>query len=259
MLCLHSNFLRILDFFETRFRAALAVFFLVLSMGSGEVMAMEPEDFFTGDYLEVAKAIDRGDVRIIQLLSRRVDLNKRVDDKEMTLFVYAVGNRRLNVLRELITLGADPYLNVAGVGSPLSLAAMSDDPRLLVELLNAGCDPNTMSDDEPLLFIPQMQNRREMVKVLLDYKANINKPDVIGNTVLEQALSSKHYDMAMFLIEQGANVHAKNDNGVSVAYSLEWEMKRISTDSPSAKKLQKIKSMMEARGVNFPAAPPPKK
>ena len=126
-------------------------------------------------------------------------------------------------------------------------------------MLDAGCDPDSMTDDEPLLFSAQMQDRQEMVDVLLKHDADINKTDSLGNNVLRHAIGTMHLDMAIFLISHGTDVHAKTFDGVSIAYSTERALARMSPGSPGARKLERIIDTMKRRGVKFPADPPPKK
>jgi ankyrin repeat protein len=247
-------------FIKSVYLIILAIFIFVLTFRSGDAMAaLKPEDFFYGDYLKMAQAIDREDIESMRKISKRIDLNGKIGEKQMTVFVYAVANKKIGAMQELINLRADPTLVVSGVGAPLSLAASSDDLKLLEMLLKSGCNPNAEFDDEPLIFLAQLQDRKETVKMLLDYGADIEARDSIGYTVLGEAIDTTHYDMALYLIEQGANVHSKTFDGVSIAYSTERALARMSPGSPGARKLERIIDMMKQRGVTFPAAPPPKK
>jgi len=225
----------------------------------GDAMALEAKEFFAGDYLQFAQAIDREDTASMREISKRIDLNAKVGEKQMTVFVYAVVNKKTKSMQELVSLGANPALVVSGVGAPLSLAASAEDPKLIEVLLDAGCDPNTKIDDEPLLFDAQLQDRKEIVNILLQHGANINATDSLGNSALKYAIGTMHYDMAIFLIEKGADVHSKTLDGVSVAYSAERARGRMQPGSSGARKLEKIIDMMKARGVRFPADPPPKR
>lgn len=248
------------SFFNRVISIIFAALIVLLALKGGDAMAnVKPEDFFTGDYLQFAKAVDREDVELMREIAKRINLNSKVGDKQMTVFVYAVANKKTQAMQELVKLGADPTLVVPGVGAPLSLSASAEDSRLIKALLDVGCDPNTKIDDEPLIFDAQAYERKENLHELLHYGADLNIRDSLGGTVLREAIHDSHYDLAILLIERGADVHAVTHTGVSVGYSIQKELGRMQVGSPGAKKLEKIIEMMKARGVKFPADPPPKK
>jgi len=237
-----------------------AALYVLLMLKSGEAMAtVKAGDFFTGNYLLFANAIDQENTIKMRELASHIDLNKRVGEREMTVFVYAVAAKRIDAMKELVRLGADPTLVVSGVGAPLSLAASADDPILIETLLKAGCNPNAVINNEPILFNAQLQDRPKVIEVMLKNGSDINITDSLGNNVLKYAIGTMHYDMAIFLITKGADVHAKTHDGLSIAYSTERARSRMVPNSPGAKKLEKIIEMMKERGVKFPADPPPKK
>jgi ankyrin repeat protein len=53
-------------------------------------------------------------------------------------------------------------------------------------------------------------NRKDLVELLLDQRANINAKDQYGNTPLHRAVSQKNKDMVKLLVERGANANARN-------------------------------------------------
>jgi ankyrin repeat protein len=221
-------------------------------------MAVEAKDFFSGEYLEFARAIDREDISAMRETSKRIDLNTKIGEKQMTVFVYAVAAKKIKAMQELVRLGANPELVVPGVGAPLSLAAAAEDSKILAALLDAGCDPNARIDDEPLLFAAQRHDRMANIDLLIEKGASVNAADSAGNTVLTEAIYSMHFDTAIRLIAHGSDVFAKTDNGLSVAYIAQRAKDRMQPESPGAEKVERIIELMKSRGVKFPAAPPPK-
>ncbi|HEY4362463.1 MAG TPA: ankyrin repeat domain-containing protein [Bryobacteraceae bacterium] len=67
-----------------------------------------------------------------------------------------------------------------------------------------GYQPEGPGGMSPLLFAAR-DGRREIAKVLLDAKADLNGPDVNGITPLLAAISNHHLPVAQLLLERGAN------------------------------------------------------
>lgn len=101
----------------------------------------------------------------------------------------------------------------------LSAACVKGDFEKAISLLDSGADPNERSADgrTPLFYCKEVA----FVCLLEHFGADVNATDALGNTPLVQFLtgdnSRRNCERAiMFLIEAGADVDAKNDEGLSV-------------------------------------------
>ncbi|KAL3285556.1 hypothetical protein HHI36_000086 [Cryptolaemus montrouzieri] len=103
--------------------------------------------------------------------------------------------------------------------TPLHLAAFSQCAETLDVLLRAGSDPNALDIDgrTPLhSSIVKVTRSCECVRLLLKYGTEINKPDAFGYTALHLAALNEFSHCVMFLINNGGDVTARTNGGVSV-------------------------------------------
>lgn len=103
--------------------------------------------------------------------------------------------------------------------TPLHLAALSQCAETLEILLRAGADPNATDIDgrTPLhSSIVKVTRSCECVRILLKYGTEINKPDSFGYTPLHLAALNEFSHCVMFLINNGGDVTARTNGGISV-------------------------------------------
>ncbi len=118
----------------------------------------------------------------------------------------------------LVAKGADFRIRDGGGQTPLFDAVQKNRPDVLRFLLSLGADPDTRDDllQRPLHFA----NRPEMARTLLDAGAKVNAVDEDGGTPLHWAVGNPgDHDpvpllaVAKLLIERGANLNAQNRLG----------------------------------------------
>lgn len=132
----------------------------------------------------------------------------------------ALQRREVDIVQALLEAGANPNA-VMSTGAMVFTEAFSGtsglDAKLLRLLLEHGVNPNTRIDDAPLLFTlmqlpyttyPQ-EERRELVRLLIAYGANLEARNRFGETPLIRAVSSNNIAIAKILLQYGArpNVH----------------------------------------------------
>jgi hypothetical protein len=147
--------------------------------------------------------------------------NKAVEEKRKKFVILSLA---LLICGFLILLIPSVYiftLNRAddGIGllysDSLEGAVFEDDYEKAEKLLKEGANPNEPymgydSNDEPIIHAVA-NNNIEMVKLLLDYGADIEATNSSGNTPLIIAASnSDNTDMIEFLLENGADATAVN-------------------------------------------------
>jgi hypothetical protein len=111
----------------------------------------------------------------------------------------------------------------AGAFDEIHLAARNRDAAKVAALLEAGADPNLLNQKEPngdggntpLWFAAQgtKPGGVPVAQVLLGAGARIDERCEYGTTALHLAVAWAHLDMVEFLIANGANAHARDDNG----------------------------------------------
>jgi uncharacterized protein len=215
-----------------------------------------PEKFFDGPELEIARSIHDGNVSAIGKLAGSANLNK-VGREGMTLLFYAISEEQYDAVRELVEAGANPYSEIAGFGSPMSVAVEQESPRMLEALLAGGANPNgNFTADTPLLFKAVMQQDVAFTKAFIKAKVNADLKDSLKETAIFTATRVGSFDSALALIEYGASTDLTETNGVSYAWTVHKAVDRFPADSDQGKKIRKIKAILEQRGVKFPPDPP---
>lgn len=170
------------------------------------------------------------------------------------LLDYSIAAGNSTAIKVLVAVGADPERIHQGPGNAF-LFAMKLQRLDLFELLLDLRPVATLSKDtmEYLMF---EANNRETLAVLLKKGAPIDFPDGAGNTILIMAMSAQNYDLAEWILLQGASVTVETKAGLTPAYSVEFFLKKFRPGSPTHDKVLRLKALMEARGATFPAPDP---
>ncbi|XP_018119880.1 ankyrin repeat and SOCS box protein 3 isoform X1 [Xenopus laevis] len=104
--------------------------------------------------------------------------------------------------------------------SALHLAAKSGSVRCAQILLQAGADPNEVTNEETTpLFLAVEGGHKEVVKLLLKNKANINgSHSCSGWNPLHQASLMERRDIILLLLENGVDKECEDDFGITPAF-----------------------------------------
>lgn len=224
---------------------------------------MQPERFFTGQMLELAKAIADSDTKRIAA-TIKAGANPNGYGKEgMTPLLFALGHKSKTSLKTLLENGADPNMRIIapdaidGVKdeSAVTFVAGATDNEYLSILLDHGGDVNAKnSNDEPILitmFFVSPPNY-DGIKLLLQRGANINATDSGGSTLLMDMASLRHFEQVYHLLEQGADYTIKEGTGYGPDYHI-YQEKIDPKAFPEAYEWQrKCQEFLKARGVKDP-------
>src|SRR5690625_1762363 len=244
-----------------RFTMQCAAGILGLLGLSGCVMGkLAADDYFSGDYLEAARAITANDMTALRQIAARLDDIDAPGRKEITLLWFAFSNERFEAIQTLIELGSNPAGQVVkGLGSPLLAAIQHKDVRYLKAMLDAGVDPNfKRHGEEPILHAaagPEGQSL-EHLKLLLIHGADINARDSLGLTPLIQAINTHRPDVALYLVERGADVNAFTRNGVTMMFAVQSVIDFQQPGSPLRLDYERLRDRMIEKGAKYPPDPP---
>ena len=230
---------------------------LALVALTGMAMAPSAEQFFSGRYLELARALQAKDFAKARELAQGLDL-EAPGRKNMTLLWFAIANKNFPAVSLLVSLGSRPDEQVVqGLGSPLNAALESRELDLLKALLDGGLSPNHMHPKEKLMLQRAvMSGTPAHVKLLLDRGADVNQRDSVGGSALTQAIASVQPDLALMLVERGADVSRPMVTGLTPAWSVQNAVGRQVPGSELAVKFARLRDAMAQRGAKFPALPP---
>jgi ankyrin repeat protein len=166
---------------------------------------------FGGRYMSPALAALAGrHFELVKILHRSgSSLSWRGSSGNHPLHAAAL-NKDLEMIQALIDCGVDVNaLNSYGC-NPLTFATLGDfdDPRVVRLLLDHGTDPNVLTEYGTLRMGPlheaSRRGRTEIVRLLVEYGANVELRDGWGMTPLETASHERHGEIVKLLLEHRA-------------------------------------------------------
>src|SRR5690625_594262 len=229
---------------------------------SGCVMGkLAADDYFSGDYLEAARAISANDMTALRQIAARLDDIDAPGRKEITLLWFAFSNERFEAIQTLIELGSNPAGQVVkGLGSPFTAAMRHKDLRYLKTMLAAGADPNHRTEGGMPLFAEAagpLGHSLEHIKLMLEYGADINAASTqLHITPLIQAINTHRPDVALYLVEQGADVNAFDRGGVTMMWAIKSVIESQQPGSPLRLDYERLRDRMIEKGAKYPPDPP---
>ena len=241
---------------------------LFLIQGCDKSRVLKPGDFFAGKQLEIAEIIYNGDEQALEqelpLISEEA-LNAAGKEK-MTLLYWAMINaagdnassRRTQIITTLVRAGADPLQPQPNMpGSPAELAMKAEKSIWIKAMLDGGLSPDARDrlGNKPIIFQSIWAKNTDTLKTLLDYGANINITNTLGDTVLIDALDAHSFDHVILLLERGADSSIKGSSGWTMGNQLQRYLERGTGDSVDRNKLALIKALLIKNGGEWPPQP----
>lgn len=170
--------------------------------------------------LKLLESLSQNSAKIMQMIIDKVDkklINDSLEGK--TPLIIAVGNSYIDTAKILIENGAN--INAVDIEgwSALSYAVNNGD----IESAKLLLENKAKIKDELLIAIksPIVESRINIMKLLIDNKANINYTDENGFNPLNIAIESGDMELTKFLITNGANVNSLMQDGVSlIGYAI---------------------------------------
>ncbi|TGE28244.1 ankyrin repeat domain-containing protein [Hymenobacter metallicola] len=115
----------------------------------------------------------------------------------------------------------------------LYTAVVKNKPADAEALLKGGADPNAAIEVVPgfpttFLITAANNGNLDLVKALVQHKAQVNKADAFKGTALMAAASKGHKAVVEFLLANGADAKAKDDDGKdALAHAKESANKEV--------------------------------
>jgi len=253
---------------KTIFSFSLALLFTFMIQGCKQTMDLNPQDYFSGQQLELAKAIEQGEVSEVKKLAPETDLNKP-GQQDMTLLFWALSNAindkktapQLEIITDLVKAGADPLQpRPAGGSSPAEFVLQGDSGDWINALLDGGLSPDAKDKvhHDPIIMETIKAKNTETLKAMLDRGANINVTDSLGNTLLIYALDYGKHDHVLLLLDRGADPEIRSNLGWTMGNQLQRLLKGAKEGDEHYQDLIKIKEKLIQHGGKWPPAPPAK-
>jgi len=217
-------------------------------------------EFFQGAHLQMAQAIDAGDMTKLKALAQGQDLTQK-GNKDMDLMWFALVRQNVDAIRTLVELGVNPDEQVAsGMGSALDTALYVDDTKYLQAMLDGGLSPNhrklPLELHSPLLIRAATDGSEEgglaRVKLLVERDTRLDdRTKMLGRTALTETVRDRP-DIALYLIGEGADF--------TIGYIPPWDIyKGLEQQPPNEffhEKWLALRDAMIAGGAKWPPDPP---
>lgn len=243
----------------------IMLFFVLIIQGCKKEMNLEPQDYFEGTQLAIARDIYDGNLPALEKKLAGVDksiLNQKAK-AEMTLLFWALSNsigdkatpERLQIVTALVKAGADPLLPQGNMdGSPAEFVMKGERSVWLKAMLDGGLSPNARDEthNEPIIFQSVFAKNTETLEVMLDYGADINIKNSLGDTLLIDALDYHSYEHVIFLLNHGADSSIRGNSGWTMANQLQRLLNRSKTGSSEHDSLEEIKVCLIKNGGAWP-------
>ena len=165
----------------------------------------------------VAARTGKSDV-VKALVARGANVDAKESWRGQTALMWAAGEDHGDVIKTLVEMGADFKMRTAGGFTPLLFAVREGRINAMRALLELGADVN----DE--LRVAAAPARGPVVATAGNNAGNALRPssDGSGTNALILAITNKHYELAKFLVEHGAD-----PNGDAVGWTALHELAYI--------------------------------
>ncbi|WP_255427306.1 ankyrin repeat domain-containing protein [Serratia sp. JUb9] len=220
---------------------------------------IEPEDYFTGQQLILAKAIEAGDLERVKQLAPETDLNTPGEQKLTPLF-FAINEAmyndnpgdRLEIITVLVSAGADPLPQRGN--KPALWMAKADKDIWLKAMLDGGLSPDARvkSTDYPMIYETIYAKTTDTLALLVVRGADIDTRDSLGQTPLMAAFFSNSFEHANYLLDHGADPNPVTKKGWVFASLVQKRLNKSQPDTEYHQNCLQLRDKMIARGVKWP-------
>lgn len=202
---------------------------------------------------ELAKAAGKGNIsRINELIDEGVDVNSRGTENVTALFWSMRNERGFN---HLLAKGADPNVVFGDGGSVMHWAARKQDCDMLISALKHGGNPNLragMFGGSPAfetITAGKNKGTPPCLEVLLAHDSNIEFRDNNGKTLLFLATDIARFDVALYLLEEGADPSVQDVKGRTMRTLLNSYKGAFKEGSTTESKWIKLKAKLDKLGI----------
>ncbi len=119
--------------------------------------------------------------RIKELIAEGINVNKVNKNDRLTPLLLAIKLRRADIVKLLIDASANLHKAMIYADTPLGFAAAKGNLEIVKLLLEVGADPNKGIYGSPL-HRAVLGEYSDIVKILIEAKANVNFTDMYGMT-----------------------------------------------------------------------------
>jgi len=170
----------------------------------------------------------QGHLKIFKYLIKFININQK-DTCGNTIIYYVIDNQDIEMVKNLISIGADINLKNVFNNSVLDHAISQGNIEMVKVLLendNILLNEVNSQGETPLISIIktidyEMEEKEEIINALIKKGSKVNVIDKYGNSPLIYALRNNYSSISKQLIKAGAFINIKNNEGLSpLDYSI---------------------------------------
>lgn len=223
-----------------------------------------------------------GESQMIPLIEKAVELTKNIDQKNMdgkTALMkvsYRSNPEDTQIVAKLLAKGAQVDLQDENGSTSLMNAATAGNLATVRLLLDHKANLHLKNSEErTVLFdacmfmptqdqnagevcvgcgkihpVPTLEDRQEIIKLLLAKGAHINEKDQFGMTPLLYTITFGNFPMAIFLTQNGADVHALDNNGNNALFQLVYGAAK-EMDTQIQQTLKELIDLLLTKGLSL--------
>ena len=141
-------------------------------------------------------------------------INARFENGDTVLHLAAM-HKHYALLTQFITAGASLESRNEWEDSPLHIAVKQNDTVMVEKILEAGANANARDTNNatPLHLAIANKDSQEIIKMLLNYGADLASRNILGETPLHIAMNQTHQELIALLLDRGADPNARDRNG----------------------------------------------
>ncbi|MGQ8776215.1 ankyrin repeat domain-containing protein [Serratia sp. NA_112.1] len=191
----------------------------LLMMAKEQQMNQENSPFNGHDNAALAQAVARGDTKGILEQATQGRLSEQ-GDRQVTLLQWAILAQQPQSLALLLELGADASIPGLDGNSALHTAAAVQDSQYLRLLLEQGgaVNPRNAVTGATPLATAVLAGREEQLRLLLVSGGDVTLSDRLGDTPLHVAAKTNAPQLALMLLQAGADAKARNQQGMAFQF-----------------------------------------
>ena len=209
---------------------------------------------------EIIKAIEEGDYNtVLACIISGINVNSPLDSEGTTRLMIAVSENQTEIVIQLIKNGAN--IESEDVKGRTALNFNHKNYAIVEALLKAGANPNHRDDykwGSTPLHLAALRGDKKMIRKLLEFGADINAKDYNGNMALHNAADWGKLEAVIELINKGSELDSKNCKGNSAYMLALYRAGKINeygqglrVDSPEIEQLDKIAKYLKKRGAKL--------
>lgn len=203
---------------------------------------------------DIFSAVKAGDVaRVKELLGGRTSLvNARDTEGNATPLFYAACNESVEIVKLLITSGANVNADNKNGNTPLHCAATKGLAEVARLLIANGANVNASNRDGTIPLHNAAfagAGNPEVARLLIASGSNVNAVGLSGSTPLHQAALGGYLEIAKLLLDSRANADAVSISGMTPLHYAAWQFTTVWDANRLIGKAE-VAKLLIAKGAN---------